>query len=77
MGENARIDASAKTSGDGGKAIIWADETTRFYGSVKATGGSLSGDGGFIEISGKENLTFFGAVDNDGIGCIDSCFSIE
>ena len=58
VGEDAVINASAGTTGSGGKVIVWADEVTRFYGSVLATGGSLSGDGGFVEISGKGNLNF-------------------
>ena len=58
VGEDAVIDASAGTSGDGGKVIVWADDVTRFYGSVLATGGSLSGDGGFVEVSGKGSLNF-------------------
>lgn len=63
IGEDTVIDASAGTTGDGGKVIVWADDVTRFYGSVFATGGSLSGDGGFIEISGKEHLNFSGTID--------------
>jgi trimeric autotransporter adhesin len=61
--ENVVIDASAGTSGDGGKVIVWADDITRFYGSVFATGGSSGGDGGFVEVSGKQNLTYLGDVD--------------
>jgi filamentous hemagglutinin family protein len=37
-------------------AIIWADDTTRFYGKISAPGG-------FVEVSGKENLIFRGDVD--------------
>lgn len=58
IGENAVVNASAGTIGSGGKVIVWADEVTRFYGSVLATGGSLSGDGGFVEVSGKGSLNF-------------------
>ena len=61
--ENTTIDVSANTSGDAGKAIIWADENTSFKGEVLAKGGELSGDGGFVEVSGKRYLDFRGDVD--------------
>ncbi|MGB7519679.1 MAG: filamentous hemagglutinin N-terminal domain-containing protein [Spirulinaceae cyanobacterium] len=47
---------------EGGKVIVWADETTNFYGNVSARGAG-TGDGGFVEISGKETLLFRGGVD--------------
>ncbi|MEB3357632.1 MAG: filamentous hemagglutinin N-terminal domain-containing protein [Synechococcales bacterium] len=59
----AVISASSGVRGDGGRVIIWSDETTRFYGSVDARGGELAGDGGFVEISSKETLDFNGYVD--------------
>ena len=57
MAEGAKIDASAKESGDGGKVVLWSDihkpeSTTRVDGEVKATGGHAGGDGGQIETSG-------------------------
>ena len=67
VGENAKIDASGGASGSGGKVIVWADDVTRFYGSVFATGGSLSGDGGFVEISGKGWLDYDGVVDTSAV----------
>ena len=62
VGPNVRITADALTRGDGGSVIVWADETTRFYGSVSARGGTQSGNGGLIEISGARNLAFFGTA---------------
>ncbi|MGZ5266029.1 MAG: beta strand repeat-containing protein, partial [Caldimonas sp.] len=59
-GAVARADATE--SGDGGKVAIWADGTTRFYGTVSAQGGKTAGDGGFVEVSGKQNLVFRGDV---------------
>ncbi|GEM_PF-3039057 len=56
------IKADALFEGNGGRVILWSDETTRYYGSLSAQGGLESGDGGFAEISGKENLDFRGAV---------------
>ncbi len=51
---------------DGGRVIIWSDETTRFYGQVTARGGSHPAaspqNGGFVEISGREFLDFQGTV---------------
>lgn len=46
--------------GNGGKIIVWADDTTRAYGSLSARGGALSGNGGFIETSGKQYLDVAG-----------------
>ena len=63
VGADASIKADAEATGDGGKVIVWADETTRYFGSISATAGAQSGDGGNVEVSGKENLTFDGAVD--------------
>jgi filamentous hemagglutinin family protein len=56
------ITADAVSSGSGGKVIVWADDWTRFYGSVSARGGVGGGNGGFVEISGKVSLAFDGAV---------------
>jgi trimeric autotransporter adhesin len=46
------INASAITSGDGGKVAVWSDDATWFAGDIQATGGAQSGNGGFIETSG-------------------------
>ncbi|MEX2360504.1 MAG: autotransporter-associated beta strand repeat-containing protein, partial [Gammaproteobacteria bacterium] len=61
--ENANIDASATDNGDGGEVIVWADDTTRFFGTIDATGGDNGGDGGFAEVSGAGHLAFNGTVD--------------
>ncbi len=70
----SKIEASAKSNGNGGKVIIWADMDTDFRGDIKARGGSQSGDGGFVEVSGKQDLNFVGNVDvgatNGAIGSI-------
>ncbi len=57
------LNSRAVNSGDGGKVIVWADDTTRFFGTVDARGGDLSGNGGFVEVSGKNVLSFQGDVD--------------
>jgi filamentous hemagglutinin family protein len=61
--DGAGIDASARTTGNGGTVIVWADDTTRYHGAISTTGGAVSGNGGFVEVSGKNNLAFTGAVD--------------
>ena len=63
MDKEASIDVSAKDTGNGGRAILWSDEQTKFYGDIKALGGSNSGNGGFIETSSKETLTAIGNAD--------------
>ncbi len=63
VGSDATIKADAITSGDGGKVIVWSDDTTRFYGNISARGGLNGGNGGFAEVSGKEFLVYRGAAD--------------
>jgi filamentous hemagglutinin family protein len=57
------INVDSLVSGNGGRAIVWADETTVFRGSISGRGGVNGGDGGFAEVSGKQNLGFTGKVD--------------
>lgn len=52
MSANATVNADAITRGNGGKVIVWSDQSTRAYGAISARGGALSGNGGFIETSG-------------------------
>jgi filamentous hemagglutinin family protein len=59
----AIIQADAIDSGNGGKVVVWADGTTRFYGTISARGGQNSGNGGFVEVSGKQTLDFNGRVE--------------
>ncbi len=63
FGTNASLKANATDNGDGGKVIVWADDTTRAFGRIEAKGGTNGGDGGFVEVSGKQHLTFFSSVD--------------
>ncbi|MBP0021759.1 MAG: CHAT domain-containing protein [Cyanobacteria bacterium SBLK] len=63
ISQNSRISANALENGHGGQAIVWADETTRFFGSIETKGGAIGGNGGFVEVSGKETLDFRGGVD--------------
>ena len=56
VGEGTTIKADAISNGDGGKVIVWADETARIYGDISVRGGEQSGNGGFVETSGKQFL---------------------
>jgi filamentous hemagglutinin family protein len=61
--QNSVIQASATQTGDGGRVIIWSDNTTGFSGAIAARGGTQAGNGGFVEVSGKETLIFQGTAD--------------
>ncbi|MFN4194838.1 MAG: hypothetical protein ACK4HM_03290 [Thermosynechococcus sp.] len=52
VGDQAVIAADAKLSGNGGEVIVWADNYTRFDGTITARGFN----GGFVETSGKNIL---------------------
>src|SRR3954453_6538584 len=59
----SKIDASAKDKGDGGKVIVWSDQTTSFAGTILALGGTQFGNGGFSEVSSKGVLNYTGVAD--------------
>ncbi len=61
------INADALTTGNGGTVIVWAEETTGFYGNISSRGGAISGNGGFVEVSGKQHLIFRGDVDTSAV----------
>ncbi|MBW4522073.1 MAG: CHAT domain-containing protein [Scytolyngbya sp. HA4215-MV1] len=63
VSQDSVIHADAFTSGNGGKAIVWADNTTAFNGNITAKGGHRSGSGGLVEVSGKQTLLFRGTAD--------------
>ncbi|MEW6496582.1 MAG: CHAT domain-containing protein [Cyanobacteriota bacterium] len=62
VSSDSMINADALNQGDGGQVIVWADEATRFYGTVTARGGLQSGNGGFAEVSGKGFLDYAGTA---------------
>ncbi|MBK8191162.1 MAG: filamentous hemagglutinin N-terminal domain-containing protein [Vampirovibrionales bacterium] len=64
---DVQIKADATQQGDGGKVIVWADQSTQYYGHISAQGGAQGGDGGLVEVSGKENLAFMGDVDTRAV----------
>ncbi|TAE84361.1 MAG: filamentous hemagglutinin N-terminal domain-containing protein, partial [Alphaproteobacteria bacterium] len=76
--KGALILNDALHTGDAGRTIFWADDSTHFYGNVyaralggkpidattwQATLGGNAGDGGFVETSGKRTLDALGYVD--------------
>ena len=56
VAEGAVINADATVRGDGGRVIVWSDDTTLFDGRITVRGGAEGGNGGFVETSGKLNL---------------------
>ncbi len=57
------IDASAKDVGNGGRVVVFGNDTAQVSGSISARGGALGGDGGFIETSGRRLLDVTQAPD--------------
>lgn len=58
---NSVIRADAIATGNGGRVIVWADDTTNFAGTITARGGNNGGNGGLVETSGKQTLNVAGA----------------
>jgi filamentous hemagglutinin family protein len=56
----ATIKADATQNGNGGKVVVWSDNTTQFNGNISAQGGVFSGNGGWVEVSGKQKLSYAG-----------------
>ncbi len=57
----AILNADAVSQGDAGNVIVWANDTTEYFGTISA-GASGAGNGGFVEVSGKRNLLYRGTV---------------
>ncbi len=51
MSADSTINVDAITNGNGGTAVLWANDSTRAYGSITARGGAQGGNGGLIETS--------------------------
>ncbi|WP_157776189.1 two-partner secretion domain-containing protein [Gloeomargarita lithophora] len=62
------LTADARIAGNGGEVIIWADNFTRFDGTITATGDN----GGFVETSGKNILEIGDSAKVDTTGKIGS-----
>ena len=52
VGAATTIRANATASGDGGRIVVWADDTTRVLGALEAMGGQYGGVGGTIDTAG-------------------------
>jgi filamentous hemagglutinin family protein len=61
--QDSVIRADSIQHGDGGRIIVWADNTAQYEGSIWARGGESSGNGGFVEVSGRDTLIFRGTAD--------------
>ncbi|MEH2087113.1 CHAT domain-containing protein [Nostoc sp.] len=61
------INADSNLNGNGGRVIVWGNDTTQFFGKISARGGANVGNGGFVEVSGKNFLNFNGLVNTSAI----------
>ncbi|MEM1296398.1 MAG: filamentous hemagglutinin N-terminal domain-containing protein, partial [Verrucomicrobiota bacterium] len=55
----AVIAADAIQNGNGGQAVVFAQNRLDFDGLISARAGLLGGDGGFVELSGQNTLSIF------------------
>ncbi len=60
MGKDAVLKADATDKGDGGRVIVWSENSTKVYGAVSACGGANGGNGGLVETSAKQTLDVAG-----------------
>lgn len=61
VGSQVNINANATQNGGGGGVVVWADDSTQFYGHITSQGGPQGGAGGFVETSGHNYLDVSGA----------------
>ncbi len=59
---DSTLNAEATGRGDGGRIIVWSDQTTIYKGDLSVRGGAAGGHGGFAEVSGKQSLFFTGSA---------------
>ena len=60
--KESKLLSNGLENGDGGKVILWGDESTSFFGTAEAMGGEFAGDGGLVEVSSKMDLLYGGEV---------------
>ncbi|WP_193727337.1 filamentous hemagglutinin N-terminal domain-containing protein, partial [Burkholderia sp. BE17] len=66
VGSGVTLNASGtQGNASAGKVVVWADDTTNYYGHLQAHG-SGSGSGGRAEVSGHNILNYDGSVDMAG-----------
>nr|VFK56834.1 MAG: filamentous hemagglutinin family N-terminal domain-containing protein [Candidatus Kentron sp. TUN] len=76
------ITVDATDNGDGGTAVVWADDTVKVKinrtkgGKISARGGPNGGDGGYVEVSANadRNLVIKGTIDATGSGTFTGNF---
>jgi filamentous hemagglutinin family protein len=61
--QGALFKADATLNGNGGKVVVWANNSTTFDGYISARGGLQGGNGGSVEVSGKQWLRYAGLTD--------------
>jgi len=61
--KEANLYANSSEMGNGGKIIVWGDESVAFWGAAEARGGPKGGDGGLIEISSPNSWIYKGTAD--------------
>jgi CHAT domain-containing protein len=71
------ISANALLNGNGGRVIVWADETASIHGTLTARGGAVSGNGGLIETSGKQFLNLTSTPDASAPNGISGTWLID
>ncbi|MBQ0942022.1 autotransporter-associated beta strand repeat-containing protein [Ideonella sp. 4Y16] len=57
------LNADARTQGNGGEVVVWADGRTDFAGRISARGAGATGHGGDAEVSGRTQLRYVGQTD--------------
>jgi filamentous haemagglutinin family N-terminal domain len=77
INENASINASATNSGDGGTAIVFAEDTARIHGNLSARGGETEGNGGFVETSGKKGFSITTSPDVSAVNGVAGHWLID
>ena len=60
VGRDVSINADAMQAGNGGQIVVWANDSTRTYGSLSARGGAVAGNGGLVETSSRNSLSTSG-----------------
>ena len=63
VASGARVSASAKAQGSGGRITVLSTQNTVAAGAFAARGGTTGGDGGTIELSGQAGFALTGTAD--------------